>query len=269
MASKGTQKVAAAPTIGLAGYLFLAYWAFFVIIYFGTDTIIDLYEDKEYSIAFWYSAVFALPFAIGTIYSFRKSLFTNWYTYITYPLIIYGLYLASAYFTSLKLDMLISVATMNETEQVLPVISVERVIQRKQGFVYTDVILGYQNRAVTFVGTRTSYFLLKPYRSLHLQLGRSYLGSHYVTHIDIPSHARWTARKEYIKDWIQRRYFILALIVLIIGFGLIKDKYFPSLKPTLIKPKRPYIKVLKRLFLVVLILFGAFMLVLLLVGLFA
>jgi hypothetical protein len=85
-------------------------------------------------------------------------LFTSWFTYVIFPLIILGLYLVSAYFTPLKLDLLISAAVKPKTELVLPVQAIQRVFARKAGFTPTDVALVYQNHSVTFEGTRTSFF---------------------------------------------------------------------------------------------------------------
>jgi hypothetical protein len=267
MVTKAKRQVSSRPPVGFAGYLLLAYWLFFAIIHLTIDLFIDLYTDKDYSSAFWLAAAVALPLTAYTIYLARRSLFTGWYTYVLFPLIIFALYLGSAYFTALKLDLLISAGVNHEKEQVLPVKSIQRVYARKAGFIHTNVALGYQNHLVTFEGTRTSYFLLSPYQSLRVKIGRSYLGSDYITHVNISEQQRWAARWAYVKDWFHRYYWLLILLPLLFGFGIFKDKYFPALKSDAKHIRKPFSIALKRLIIILLTLFGLFMLTVLLFGL--
>lgn len=266
--AKGKQ-VNSRPSVGIAAYVLLGYWVFFAVVYFTIDIFIDLYTDEDYLSVLWYAAAIALPFAAYTMYLGRQSLFTSWYTYVIFPLIIYGLYLGSAYFTLLKLDLLMSAAVKPVTEQVLPVKHVQQVFARKAGFIHTDITLAYQQRSVTFEGTRTSYFLLKPYQTLQVKIGRSYLGSYFVTHINIPAHERWAARAAYFKNWFERYYWLMIALPILLAFGWFKDKYFPASPSNAKTAEKPYHKFFKRLFIIVITVFSLFMLLLLLVGLFA
>ncbi|MFD1258355.1 hypothetical protein ACFQ3S_16235 [Mucilaginibacter terrae] len=265
--AKSKQQVISGPSVGFAGYFLLGYWIFFALVHFTIDIFIDLYTDEDYLNVFWYAAAIALPFAAYTLYLGRQSLFTSWYMRIIFPLIMYGLYLGSAYFTILKLDLLMSTAIKPVTEQVLPVKNIQQVYARKAGFIHTNVTLVYQQRLVTFEGTRTSYFLLKPYKALQVKIGRSYLGSYYINHINIAAHERWAARKAYFKNWFDRYYWLLIAFPLLFAFGWLKDKYFPAYAANLKVVEKPYYKFFKRLFVILVTLFGLFILVLLLVGL--
>ncbi|WP_345950028.1 hypothetical protein ABDD95_00955 [Mucilaginibacter sp. PAMB04274] len=268
MVTKAKRKESSGQSVGFAGYILLAYWIFFAIIHLTIDLFIDLYTDKDYSIAFWWAGAVALPLAACTSYLTRNSLFTGRYTDVVFSLIILGLYLGSAYFTTLKLDLLISAAVKPEKEQVFPVKTVRRIFSPKLGFIQTEVALAYPNQLVTFKGTRTSYFLLRPYQALRVKTGRSFLGSDYVTHISVHEQERWAARWAYVKDWFHRYYWLMIVLPLFFVFELIKDKYFPASPANTSITKRPFKIVLKRLLVIILTLFCLFMLVVLLFGLF-
>jgi hypothetical protein len=265
---KGKQRTSNTPSLSLAGYLFMGYWLFCAVVYLTIDLFIDLYTDYDYPRVFWCTAIMTLPLAACTVYLARKSLLTNWYTYIISPLIIYGLYLMSAYFTVLKLDLLISASIEPETEQVLPVKNVQRVFARKSGFIHTDVTLRYQQQLIYFEGTRTSYFFLKSHREIQANIGQSHLGNYYVTQIHIPSHERWVARQAYLKDWLNRYYWLFIGLALLIVFGRLKDKFFPAAADKPMPAYKPYSRFIRVSFIITASLFGLFMLVVLLLGLF-
>lgn len=152
-------------------------------------------------------------------------------------------------------------------DYLLPVKTVRQVFAGKAGFVHSNITLAYHHQLMTFEGTRTSYFLLKPYKSLQVKIGRSYLGSYYVTQMNIPAHERWLARKDYLKNWFDRYYWLLIAFSLFFAFGWFKDKYFPASAAVANTPDKAYRKFFKRLFVVLMILFALFMLLLLLIGL--
>jgi hypothetical protein len=147
MATQAKSQVGTRPSVGFSGYVSLAYWGLFAIIYIIVDLFIDLYTDVDYSSVFWCAAVIALPFTVITFYLGRESLFTRWYTYLVFPAIIYSLYLGSAYFTALKLDLLVSASVKPVTEIVMSVNNVQQVFARRAGFIHTDVTLDYQNKS--------------------------------------------------------------------------------------------------------------------------
>jgi hypothetical protein len=267
MAKNANPRSIKKPSFGFAGYLLLSYWAFFFIIHLITDVFIDLYTDKDYSTAFGLALAIALPLAAYTTYLGKDSIFSSWYSYMVFPLVISGLYLASAYFTLLKLDLLISAAVKNETEQVVPVKAIKRVFARKAGFIYTNVSVIYNNQLVTLEGTRTSYFLLSHYQTLRFKMGRSFLGSDYITYIEAPEKARWDARWAYVKDWFKRSYWVAIIMAILFLFGLFKDKFFTSLLPAARTNPGPIRKLLKGLFVITLALLVISMLVLLILSL--
>jgi len=255
--------------LSFAGCLIIAYWVFCAVVYLTIDLFIDLYTDYDYIHVFWWTALIILPLAAYSIYFTRKSLLSTWYTYLIFPMIIYGLYLGSAYFTALRLDLLISASIKPETEQVLPVKSVQQIFARKTGFINTDVTLRYQQQLITFEGTRTSYFFLKYRKAIRGSVGQSYLGNYYIPQIQIPGHERWAARWAYLKDWFKRYYWLLIALPLLFGFGSLKEKYFPAHPANTPPVKRPYYKFFRLLFIVIISLFVLFMLLLLLLGLFS
>lgn len=269
MAKKNKYQASNQKPFGIGGYVLLSYWLFFAIIHLTIDLFIDLHTDENYGSVFWCTAVIALVFTAYTIYLTRGSVFTTWYTYLILPLIIYGLYLGTAYFTALKLDVLISAMVKPETKHVLAVKDVRQVFARKAGFIHTNVTLQYQQQLLTFEGTRTSYFLLKPHKLINVKMGQSYLGDYYITHINLPVHERWVARGAYIKNWFSRYYWLLIALPLIFSVSGVKSKYFANSDNKVIVPaKKPYSRFLKLLFIVLFSLVGLFMLVVLLVGLF-
>lgn len=255
--------------IGIAGYALITYWSLCAVIYLITDICLDLYTDEDYVNVFWYAGIIVLPLAAYSVYAGRQELLTRWYTYILFPLIIYGLYAGSAYFTALNVDLLMSAAFKPTTELVTPVENVQRIFARKIGFTHTNVVLHYQQKSVIFKGTRTSYFLLKPYKTLQVKIGQSYLGNYYVSHIQLPAYKRWIARGAFIKDWFHRYLWLLIALPLLYIVSLLKDKYFPAQPVNKKPPVNPYIKYLKVLFTVLIVLLGSFMIILLLMGLFS
>ena len=266
MAAKNKQHGKKFP-VSFAGYILLAYWILCVVVYLITDLFLDLYTTQDFLTVFWCAGILVLPLAVYTLYLGRETLFTTWYGAVFFSLIVYGLYLGSGYFTVLKLDLLISAALKTTENQELPVQHVNRIVARKAGFIYTDIALRYQGKSIRFEGTRTSYFLLKSYKKLHVNIGRSYLGNDYVTQIQLPAHERWAARSAYIKDWFSRNWWMLSGFVLWFLFSLWKDKYFPT-RPAESKPTvHSYRKKLRKLFIIMISLIGLFMLILLLIGL--
>lgn len=267
MAKKKHRKTSQKFSVSVAGYIILIYWSLCAVVYLVTDLFLDLYTSHDFLSVLWLAALLALPLAAYTLYLGRETLFKTWYATVFFSLIIYGLYLGSAYFTVLKLDLLLSAATNSIQNLQLPVQQVNRVMVRKAGFVYTDVWLRYQGKSIRFEGTRTSYFLLKPYRKLQVNIGQSYLGNDFVTQIELPAHERWAARLAYLKDWFSRYWWLYAAFALWFLLSIGKDKYFPALL-TQSKPKdHPYQKKLRIAAIVLISLFGLFMLMVLLAGL--
>jgi hypothetical protein len=268
MAVTGERHAVKKPLIGSGVYALMAYWALCFIVYFIIDLCLDLYADNDYAAVAWYAGLAALPLAIYTLYISGRSLFEQWYTYLIYPLLTGGIYFASAYFTALNLDLLTSACFKPTTELVLPVQNVQRVVARKAGFIHTNVLLRYQQKTVKFKGTRTSYFLLKPYKQLNVKLGQSYLGSYYITHIQVPNNQRWAARGAYLKDWFKRSVWVLIIVFLVFAFSLLKDRYFPASYTVKKSAVNPYTKYFKQLIIITTSIFGLFIIVLLLIGLF-
>ncbi|RYE01783.1 MAG: hypothetical protein EOP44_07500 [Sphingobacteriaceae bacterium] len=267
MAKKQHRKTGKKLSISFWGYYLLAYWSLCTVIYLVTDLFLDLYTTHEFLSVLWFAAILALPLAAYTLYAGRETLFITWYGAVFFSLIVYGLYLGSAYFTVLKLDLLLSAALKSTQNLELPVQQVNRVMARKGGFIYTDVGLSYQGKTIGFEGTRTSYFLLKPYHKLQVNIGQSYLGNDYVTHIELPAHERWAARLAYLKDWFSRYWWLYAAFALWVLFSILKDRFFPA-HPAQPKPKNhPYKKKLRIVAVVLVGFFGLIMLILLLAGL--
>lgn len=268
MAVKKLQQPSINPSARLGGYILVAYWGVWAVIYVIKDIFLDLYTDEDFLSVVWYAGVIVLPITAYTLYLGRQSFFSAWYTYLFYPLLIYGLYLGSAYFTYLNLDLLASAAFKNTTEQVTSVEHVERIFARKLGFTHTDVVLHYQGKSISFQGTRSSYFLLKPHKRLQIKIGRSYLGNYYVSQLHLPAAERWAARWAYWKDWFHRYWWLLILLPILFMLRLLTDKFFPPKPADKKVAAHPYLKFLKTLGIILLAIFGLFMLMLLYIGLF-
>ncbi|WP_462267393.1 hypothetical protein [Mucilaginibacter sp.] len=268
-AVKRKQKVVIKPVVSTGTWIVLGYWALCALIYLSTDLFVDLYTTTDFVSVAWIAGLVVLPLTIYTLYAGRQEFFTSWYASIFFPLIVFGLYLGTAYFNALNLDLLASAAFKDTTPQTLPVQDVHQEFARKAGFVYTNVTLFYQGKPVVFQGTRTSFFLLKPYQQLHVRIGRSYLGNYYITRIQLPAHERWAARWAYLKDWFWRYVWLLIALPVLYVLSLLKDKFFPA---PLVRKKpvdRPYLRFFRKLFIVLISLFGLFVLLLLLIGLFS
>ncbi|MGZ3872195.1 MAG: hypothetical protein ACXVJD_04725 [Mucilaginibacter sp.] len=253
---------------GWGAYLLWTYWILIVVIYLTVDLFLDLYTTNDFSKVVWYAAAVSLPLAALTLFYIRKDMLSRWYTYILWPLIIFGLYLGVTYFNALNIDLIFSAVFKSTTRQELPVEKVNQVFSSKAGFIWTDVTLFYNGKKVVFQGTRTSYFFLKDRKKLTADIGRSYLGNYYVTNMQIPAQERWAARYQYLKYWFNRHVWLLIAFPLLVFFGIIKDKYFPSPPPDPKRMAHPYRKFFNLLLIIVLSLFGLFMLILLLVGIF-
>ena len=255
------------PTISIGVYIILIYWLVWAIIYFSIDLFIDLYTDLDYSTVFWYTAVAAIPFTFYTVSVVGKWAFSKWYHYVILPLLIYGFYVGSAYFSVLKIDLLFSALFKKEITTTLPIRDVQRVFARKSGNIHTNVSVLYKSSVLTLQGSRTSYFLLKDFREINVNIGQSYLGSYYATYISIPTKARWNARGEYFKDWFQRHFWLLAVLALLAAYGWLKQKYFPKPLKSAKAIQGPYVRFFRRIFFAAILLFAVFMVIVLLVGL--
>lgn len=249
-------------------YLLWIYWILIISIYLTVDFSLDLYTNRDFATVAWYSAAVSFPLAAFTLYYMREEVFGKWYTYIFSPLIAFGLYLGCTYFNTLNLDLLLSAAFKPTIEEALPVKSVNRVFARKAGFIHTDIALIYQNKIVIFQGTRTSYFLLRNRKVINVAIGRSYLGNYFATNLQVPAKQRWAARYEYIKDWFYRHLWLLIGFPLILLFGYLKGKFFPGSPAPPKEVAHPYRKFFNILLIIFLCVFGLFMLLLLLVGIF-
>ena len=267
MASRTKKPSTRRPSVGFGGYFLLTYWLICLLIFLCTDLFIDLYVDVVYSQIFWYASIISLFLTSYTIYLLGKSIFSSWYTYLILPLLFFALYLSSAYFTALKLDFLLSASLKSEQKLVLPVKDVQRVFARKAGNVNSNVTLKYRNQLILFTGTRTSYFLLKPYPTLEVNLGKSYLGTYYITDINVPSQMRWAARAAYLQDWFTRHYWLLIALPLIMLFSWIKDRYFPSKIVAMPNAKNSFGILFRRVAVILIIIFALGILGILLLGL--
>jgi hypothetical protein len=249
-------------------YILCTYWVLIITTYLTVDIFLDLYTTRDSAALAWYSAAFSIPLAALTLYFMRKDVFGKWYTYIFSPLIAFGLYLGCTYFNALNLDLLLGAALKPTIEETLPVESVNRVFARKAGFIHTDVALLYHNKSIIFQGTRTSYFLLRNTKALNATIGRSYLGNYFATRLQMPAQQRWAARYEYLKDWFYRYLWLLIGFPLLLLLGYLKDRFFPGSATTPKQEAHPYRKFFDRLLIILLCVFGLFMLLLLLLGIF-
>jgi hypothetical protein len=204
----------------------LVYWVVVVVVYLFGGWFYDLYTSHESGKLAFILGVMILPMVVYTSKILLPELAWPWYGQAFMALVVFGLYLGSAYFTVKELDLVWSVAIRPVTAHQLPVTSVEKVFAGRAGFTHTNVTVKYRNKPVAFEADRSSYFLLKNKKLITGNMGITPLNEYFVIGLQVPGHGRWQARREYWHDWLQRYRFLGFIILAMILWYAVKSKLF-------------------------------------------
>jgi hypothetical protein len=109
-------------------------------------------------------------------------------------------------------------------DQHLNILSVNKVLAGRAGFIHTEVILKYSEIPLQLEGSRSSYFLLQNKKQITVAIGRTLLGEYFGNYVDMPFSSRWLAFIGYWQDWVQRYWWLAIVFVLMLLWDPFKRK---------------------------------------------
>lgn len=210
----------------LMTWLLRIYWLLVIIIFLGGGWLIDLHTFTDSIDVLCAAAIFTLPLIIYSLKLVLPDLQWRWYGNIFMSLVIGGLYIASAYYAIKKLDLLLSSMVKPTANQHLNILSVNKVLAGRAGFIHTNVVLEYRDKPLQVEGSRSSYFLLQNKRIITIAVGRTLLGEYFGNYVNMPFSSRWQAFKSYWQDWVQRYWWLAIVFVLMLLWDPFKRIFF-------------------------------------------
>ncbi len=202
------------------------YWLLIMVIFLVTGWFVDLHTFTDSTAVLCAAAIFTLPVIIYSLKLVLPDLQWRWYGKLFMSLVISGLYITSAYYTIKKLDLLLSSMVQPTADQHLNILSVNKVLAGRAGFIHTEVILECGKIPLQLEGSRSSYFLLQNKKQITVAVGRTWLGEYFSNYVNMPFSSRWQAFKSYWQDWVQRYWWLAIVFVLMLLWDPCKRIFF-------------------------------------------
>lgn len=204
--------------------LYLSLGLIVIALYFVHDLAIDLYQYRSSGTTKWTIGILSATFMFRLFYRFGRGPDWKWFAKAFNFILFSGLLFMVLYSTFIKADILGSALYRNSTEQTISVREVRKHIASRGGFVGSYITVDIEGKEIEMDADRVHYFLLKDKKSLNVNLGRSFTGSYYITHIQLPESDWETARDQYRCDWLRRHWIWIVLILAVIVIAIVTNR---------------------------------------------